>query len=130
MEYLIYEGPKFTIEWYYDERLKSQALAYYETLSVDERDDFLVLVKVLAEKGQIFNKEKFRNEGDKIFAFKPKPNRFLCFFTKGKKVIVTNGFQKKQNKLPANEKEKAKKIRKDYLSRVKDGIYYAKENNL
>ncbi|MDO6395844.1 type II toxin-antitoxin system RelE/ParE family toxin [Leptospira santarosai] len=83
---------------------------------MDEQDDFLVLVKALAEKGQIFNKEKFRNEGDKIFAFKP--NRFLCFFTEGKKVIVTNGFQKKQNKLPANEKEKAKKIRKNYLSRV------------
>ncbi|MGQ2801301.1 type II toxin-antitoxin system RelE/ParE family toxin [Leptospira santarosai] len=57
-------------------------------------------------------------------------NRFLCFFTEGKKVIVTNGFQKKQNKLPANEKEKAKKIRKNYLSRVKNGIYYAKENDL
>ncbi|OLY59316.1 toxin-antitoxin system, toxin component [Leptospira santarosai serovar Guaricura] len=71
MEYLIYEGPKFSIEWYYDERFKSQALTYYETLSMDEQDDFLVLVKALAEKGQIFNKEKFRNEGDKIFAFKP-----------------------------------------------------------
>ncbi|EKO51656.1 toxin-antitoxin system, toxin component, RelE domain protein [Leptospira kirschneri str. 200803703] len=80
MEYLIYEGLKFSIEWYYDERFKSQALAYYETLSVDERDDFLVLVKVLAEKGQIFNKEKLRNEGDKNFCIQTKAKSILVFF--------------------------------------------------
>ncbi|EMJ93011.1 hypothetical protein LEP1GSC198_3357 [Leptospira kirschneri str. JB] len=34
-------------------------MAYYETLSVDERDDLLVLVKVLAEKGQYSIKKNF-----------------------------------------------------------------------
>lgn len=37
----------------------------------------------------------------------------------------------KRNKISFQQMKKRKqKIRKDYLSRVKDGIYYAKENNL
>ncbi len=87
MEYLIYEGPKFSIEWYYDERFKAQALTYYETLSMDEQDDFLVLVKALAEKGQIFNKEKFRNEGDKILHSNRNQIDFCVFLPKVKRLL-------------------------------------------
>ncbi len=50
---------------------------------------------------------KFRNEGDQVYAFKPKPYRFLCFFFKGQRVIATNGFYKDQDKLPPNEKKLA-----------------------
>ena len=42
----------------------------------------------------------------------------------GQKIIVTNGFHKKTDKLPKNEKEKALKFKKDYESRVKRGNYY------
>ena len=57
---LIYEGEKFTLEWYYDT--------------------------------------------NGIYAFKPQPDRYLSFFTDEKKIIVTNGFRKKTEKLPKNEK--------------------------
>ncbi|MFM6247534.1 MAG: type II toxin-antitoxin system RelE/ParE family toxin [Dolichospermum sp.] len=30
--------------------------------------------------------------------------RFLCFFFTGKKIIITNAFQKKTQKLPKNQK--------------------------
>ncbi|EQA64295.1 type II toxin-antitoxin system RelE/ParE family toxin [Leptospira alexanderi] len=129
MEFIVYKGQKFIVEWYYDKNSKSNALEFFDSLTVDEQEDFLVLVKIMADRGKIFNKEKFRNEGDKIFAFKPKPNRFLCFFTVGKKIIVTNGFQKKQDKLPANEKERAKSFRTDYLERTKKRGYYEKSDN-
>nr|WP_264080105.1 type II toxin-antitoxin system RelE/ParE family toxin [Treponema pedis] len=39
-----------------------------------------------------------------MYAFKPQPDRYLCFFKKGKKIIVTNGFCKRTNKLPLAEK--------------------------
>ncbi len=72
----------------------------------------------------IQNKTIFRNEADGIYAFKPKPDRFLCFFFKGKKIIVTNAFKKKQDKLPKQEKDRALARRADYEARVKKGIYY------
>ena len=52
------------------------------------------------------------------------PYRFLCFFFEGQKIIVTNGFHKKTDKLPQNEKERALKLKKDYEDRVKRGNYY------
>lgn len=125
-EYLIYKGPAFSIEWYFDKNSKSISMEFFENLTIDEQDDFLVLVKKMGDSGKIFNEQKFRNEGDKIFAFKPKPNRFLCFFAVGKKIIVTNGFPKRQDKLPANEKDRAKAFRKDYLERIDAGTYYEK----
>ena len=78
----------------------------------------------MAHMGKIRNKTKFRNEGDGIYAFKPKPDRFLCFFFSEKKIIVTNAFEKKQDKLPVEEKKRALAYRRDYEARVKSENYY------
>lgn len=78
------------------------------------------MVKLIADE------TKFRNEGDGIYAFKPKPNRFLCFFFKGKKIIITNAFVKKAQKLSPEEKERALRAFDDYQSRVTRGVYYEK----
>jgi len=40
--------------------------------------------------------------------------RIFCFFDKGKLVVLMNGFQKKTMKTPANEIERALKIKKEY----------------
>ena len=74
--------------------------------------------------GIINNIEKFRYEGDEIYAFKSQPDRFLCFFFEGKKIIVTNGFEKKQDKLPLTEKRRALNFKLDYEKRCKEGNYY------
>ena len=78
-------------------------------------------MKKMGEIGKINNIEKFRNEGDGIYAFKPQPDRYLSFFTDGKKIIVTNGFKKKTNKLPKNEKKLAMNFRIDYFKRKAGG---------
>ncbi len=49
-------------------------------------------------------------------------------FFKGKKIIVTNAFLKKSEKLPSNEKEQALKAYASYEERVKEGTYYEEEN--
>jgi len=85
------------------------------------QDKFLILVKKIGDFGKIFDKTKFRNEGDGIFAFKPQPDRYLSFFTDEKKIIVTNGFVKKTDKLPENEKKLAIKYRMDYFERKTGG---------
>jgi phage-related protein len=40
--------------------------------------------------------------------------RIVCFFDHGKMVILANGFQKKDQKTPRNEIEKAVKIKQQY----------------
>ena len=42
--------------------------------------------------------------------------RIFCFFDEGQLIILANGFQKKTQKTPKNEIEKAIKIKKDYES--------------
>ena len=106
MGHIIYEGKEYTLEWYYNSRGNSQAKDYFDDLSREGKLDAFVLFKTIAEVGKILNIQKFRHEGDQIYAFKPKPYRFLCFFFSGKKIIVTNGFVKKQDKLlPKREKK-------------------------
>ena len=124
---VVYRGTSFAVEWYFDNRGISHAKEYYEKLPLDRRVKFLKLVRLIAEAGRIFDKTKFRNEGDQIFAFKPQPDRFLCFFFTGRKIIVTNGFQKKSQKLPHGEKERALRAKYDFEDRIKRGTYYDKE---
>ncbi len=40
--------------------------------------------------------------------------RIFCFFDKGKLVVLANGFQKKTQKTPKSEIEKALKIKSEY----------------
>ena len=47
------------------------------------------------------------NSGNNIF-------RIFCFFDEGQLVILLNGFQKKTQKTPAAEIERAKKLKKQY----------------
>ena len=114
---IIYSGEKFTLEWYFDKTGKSVAYDFFLKIEKEQRRKFLALAKRMGDSGKIFDKTKFMYEGDEIYAFKPQPDRFLSFFTYGKKIIVTNGFTKKTDKLPKNEKNLAIRLRQDYLER-------------
>ncbi|WP_027472207.1 type II toxin-antitoxin system RelE/ParE family toxin [Saccharicrinis fermentans] len=47
--------------------------------------------------------------------------RVFCFFDKGKLVILLNGFQKKTQKTPKKEIEKAKKLMMEYFDEKRKG---------
>lgn len=47
--------------------------------------------------------------------------RFFCFFDESNTLVVMNGFQKKTNKTPAQEIEKAQRIKKSYFEEKKKG---------
>ena len=123
-EYFLYEGSEFTIEWYYAPNGRSQAHSYFNALSDQQQDRFLSLVRAMGSVGKIFNRQKFTYEGDGIYAFKPQPQRFLCFFFTGKKIIVTNGFHKQTQKLPVEVRARALRAKQDYERRMKEGSYY------
>ena len=123
-ERIAYTGHSFTIEWYFDGRGKSDALEYFDKLTLNRKKKVLNLFRLLASVGKLFNEEKFRYEGNQIYAFKPSPDRFLCFFFEGSKIIVTNAYEKKSAKMPSREKQKAIKAMNDYAKRCKGGTYY------
>lgn len=61
--------------------------------------------------------------GDGIFEVRAQNKtditRILFFFDKNRKIILTNGFVKKTQRLPASELETAKKYRADYFAQEK-----------
>ncbi len=123
-EFVAYRGKKFTIEWYYNQKNESQPLEFFNSLSFTDQQRFFHLVKRMGDFGFISDKTKYRNEDDGIYAFKPQPNRFLSFFYEGGKIIITNAFVKKTQKLRKQDKECALTARSDYINRVREGTYY------
>ena len=123
---IAYIGSFYTIEWYYDEKGKSLAYEYYLSLSDLQKRRLLVLFKRMGDYGKIHDITKFRYEGDSIFVFKPQPDRFLSFFVKEKKIIITSGFKKKTQKLPKDEKVRAINYRNEYFRRLSEEKYYEK----
>lgn len=124
-KHIAFDGKVFRIEWYVDKEGNSPALEYAENDMPDrDKGKLLQLFKVMGDYGKIHDLTKFRHEGDKIYAFKPKPHRFLSFFTKGGKIIITNAFYKDEDKLPQPEKRRALEAKADYELRVNKGDYY------
>jgi hypothetical protein len=78
-QYIAYQGTEFTIEWYFDPKGESQALDYFEKQSKDKQRKLLNLFRLMGEQGKIFDKTKFRNEGDKIYAFIPNSSENFTF---------------------------------------------------
>jgi phage-related protein len=119
-----YKGKEYLIEWYFNDKDKSEALDYFASLPDNRQKKLAHLLLLLGDSGKIFNQEKFRHEGDQIYVFKPSPDRFFCFFFDGSKVIITNAYEKKSAKMPVKEKERALKSKENYIKRVKGGTYY------
>jgi len=61
-----------------------------------------------------------------IFEFKPADHRFFSFFYKGRKIIITNAYMKKSQKVSKRDLEKIRNMKKAYADRIKGGIYYEK----
>ncbi len=123
-EFIAYAGSKHIIEWYFDDDGNSQSLEYFMELDRESQKKLLYLFKRMGDFGEIADKTKFRTEGAPIYGFKPNRDRFLCFFQKGRKLIVTNAFFKKGQKLPKAERDRAVRCMDDYLERVEQGGYY------
>lgn len=125
---IFYRGEKFQVEFYFTGVGEMPAKEYLENTSLDVKVKLAALVKYIAEHGKLFDITKFRqvDPKDKIFEFKPMGLRFFNFFYEGGKIIITNGYRKKSQKVSGRDLEKARNMKKDYIARVKEGIYYEK----
>jgi len=131
LDYVIYKGPTYIVEWYYMQDGKMPAYEYFQDMEEKDQDRFLYMVKYFADssKGTKLPATMYRIEDstEKIYAFKPRTERLFNFMYKGGKVIITNAYRKHSQKMDKQDREKLKvaiKYKKDYLKRVKEGIYY------
>lgn len=77
---------------------------------MSDQAKFAALFARLAEEGQIFNNEKFRNEGNGIYCFKISGRRMPCFMA-GSDVYITHGFIKGPDRVQREEMRRAERIR-------------------
>lgn len=125
-DYIFYQGEKFQVEFFFSEKGELPAKEYFDASEERVKIKLLALVKHLAEEGRLFDERKFRSvdKKEKIYEFKPIAERFFNFFYEGKKIIITNAYRKKGQKVDPRELSRAVDLKRDYESRVKGGIYY------
>ena len=115
--YVIYEGEKFSVFFHAESESVSNVCDYFEKCDQETQASLLYLVKRISDIGRIYDKTKFRIEDkkNKIYAFKPKKERFFCFFFYEKRIIIISAYRKRGDKLNRDELKKAVKIKRYYM---------------
>lgn len=99
---------------------KRYYLNFFETLDSDVKIKFNWTLKLIATLDRVpikFFKHIKKSTGLYEIRVEVGSNiyRAFSFFDKGKLVILINGFQKKSQKIPKREIERAEKIKKQYF---------------
>lgn len=112
---------QFEVEFYRTESNKCPVIDFLDSLDKKMKAKMLLLINVMEEKGNELREPYSKPLDSGIFELRAKGgtdvSRILYFFVIGKKIVLTNGFVKKQNKTPKLQIELAKKYRLDYINR-------------
>jgi hypothetical protein len=115
--FLVYKGIYFSVYFHAETEVFSSVHEHFESCEDVTQASLLFLVKTIADTGRIYDVTKFRIEDrqNKIYCFKPREERFFCFFFAGKKIIITSAYTKKKQKLERGEIKRAIQIRGEYF---------------
>ncbi len=118
-DFLIYSGEKFTVYFHAERQGESKVYEQFEHCDDLTQAKLLSLVKWLADTGQLWDETKFRIEDreNRIYCFKPRDDRFFCFFYKDRIIIIISAYRKKDQKLDRGELRKAITIKSLYIER-------------
>lgn len=116
--FLVYSGEHYSVYFHAEAEDSSIVFDYFEACDDVTQASLLFLVKRIADMGHIYDETKFRIEDrqNKIYCFKPRKERFFCFFYTGKRIIITSAYMKKKQKLDRKELIKAIQIRDEYFN--------------
>ncbi len=113
----------FDIDFFKFDDGKCPVREYLDSTDTKMRAKILWTISLLEKNGNMLPMPYSEHLDDGIFELRTKQgsdiSRVLYFFCVGRKIILTNGFDKKTNKTPKSEIEIAKKYRKIYLNRQK-----------
>jgi hypothetical protein len=130
-QYVVYRGQYLTVEFYYTQAGQIPAREFYVLQAEEERTRFFHIVQHLTDNPPgiqlpktMFNME---DEEERIFGIKPYSGRYLGFYTRDRRFVITVAFEKQTQKLGARERQHVQTaiIRKqDYLARTAVRTYY------
>jgi hypothetical protein len=131
---LYYGGKTLTVEWYNTETGRLPGLEHYQAMGELEQDRLDYMVRYLADAplGTRLPVAMYRLEDSKhkIYAFKPRAERFFNFITAGRRIILTNAYRKHSQQMGKKDLgvlRTAIEYRASYLRRVQEGTYYAQD---
>ena len=92
---------------------------FYEKQKQKVKDKILWTFRIIETQQQIPTDYLKHMEGTKgLYEIRVQQGndifRVFCFFDEGRIIVLSNGFQKKSQKTPKNEIEKALKIKREY----------------
>jgi len=118
-DFLVYSGEHYSIYFHAEAKGLSAVYEYFEDCEDATKASLLFLVKRMGDIGHIYDETKFRIEDkqNKIYCFKPRKERFFCFFFTGKAIIITSAYTKKRQKLDRSELRKAIQLRNEYFNK-------------
>lgn len=115
----------FEIEFYSRKDGREPVVDFLDSLDTKMSAKLIGLMEILEEKGTELRMPYSEYLEDGIFELRCKQGnnivRVMYFFYVGKIIVVTNGFIKKTQKIPAKEVKLAKRRREDWMSRHKEG---------
>ncbi|MCK9403437.1 MAG: type II toxin-antitoxin system RelE/ParE family toxin [Chitinophagaceae bacterium] len=95
---------------------------FYNKQTKKVQDRILWTIRVIKDI-QLVPEKYLKHIGEGIYEIRVSSGnnifRIFCFFDEGQLVIVLNGFQKKTQKTPTEEIDKAKKLKKKYYESKK-----------
>jgi phage-related protein len=92
---------------------------FFEKQKQNVKDKILWTLRIIETQQHITTDYfKYMTGTDGLYEIRVKQGcnifRIFCFFDEGKLIVLANGFQKKTQKTPKSEIEKALKIKKEY----------------
>ena len=113
--------PEFEVNFYETANGNRPAEDFLMSLDTKMRAKMLRMIHMLMKNGNELREPYSKFISDGIYELRAKVgsdiSRILYFFMIGHRIILTNGFVKKTQRIPVNELEKAKRYRADYLER-------------
>jgi phage-related protein len=118
---VFYKGHYFTVECAIRKNGISESQGFLDGLDRSLRAKIVRIIKRHADFGRIRNKEHFRKvEGD-IWEYKEFQRRILMYHCGPGHIALTHGFEKKGNKTPRNQIDRANQIMIEY-NRIRKGF--------
>ncbi|MBI5239674.1 MAG: hypothetical protein HY926_04320 [Elusimicrobia bacterium] len=112
------------------------AYDYYRDLPEADQDRLDSMIRYFCDRpyGTLLPKTMYRIEdpANKIYAFKPRDERFFNFTAEGGVVIITNAYHKHARKMTKKDLDAlalSVQYRDDYIRRFKGATYYGDPGN-
>ena len=115
----------FKVSFYFDLNNKSEVYDLLEDLKKKKskdakinRNKILAYIKLLEKRGVLIGEPICKHLEGEIYELRPLDNRILFFYHEDDQYILLTHFEKKTNKTPKREIERAKSKMNEYISRT------------